>query len=60
MASDTDPMMKRSTALSPVEPHMIKSAPNFCAIFLGIIVLGEPYSIKVSTFDTPRLCATLL
>jgi len=42
MASETLPMIKRSTAFNPVAPQTIKSASNFLAISLAIFTLGEP------------------
>ena len=60
MASETEPTIKRSTALRPDVPLIIKSAPTSGAIFLGIIAFGEPNSKRVSTFVTPAFVATSL
>ena len=53
IASDTDPTIKRSTALSPDVPHIIKSASTSAANFLGII------NTKLVNIDCILLCRSL-
>ena len=60
IASDTDPIMKRSTGVCPVAPQIIKSAFTDLAISFEITVLGEPYSIMIFTFSTRAAAARAL
>ena len=56
------PIKKRSTALSPVAPQIIKSMLCFLARSLGIFTFGDPYSPPTSTVTllTPGSSANFL
>ena len=60
IASDTEPIKKRSTVFKPVAPQMIRSAFKVLAKSFVISDFGEPYSITKFTFVNPASSACFL
>jgi hypothetical protein len=60
IASDTEPIKKRSIAFNPVAPQIIKSALTKLANSPVMIFLAEPYSITTFTFSRPSASACAL